>query len=74
MYGYPRATVEIDRRRGWSRMAMLLDARYELRLSKREKEALEASATAQGMNASQYLRWLIKTHDASAVIKSRFVR
>lgn len=49
---------------------MLLDSRYELRLSKRDREALQRSARERGMNSSQYLRWLIKSHDSSSVIKS----
>lgn len=55
-------------------MAMLLDARYEMRLSKRERESLERSARAHGMSASAYLRWLIRTHDAQTVIKSQSLR
>lgn len=49
---------------------MLLDSRYELRLSMREKETLERSAREHGLNASQYLRWLIRTHDSGSIIKS----
>lgn len=51
-------------------MAMLLDARYELRLSKREKDSMERSARERGMNSSQYLRFLIRSHDSTSVIKS----
>lgn len=51
-------------------MAMLLDERYELRLSKRDKETLERSAQERGITASAYLRWLIASHDSGSVIKS----
>lgn len=51
-------------------MTMLLDERYELRLSKRDKETLERSARERGISASAYLRWLIASHDSSSVIKS----
>jgi predicted branched-subunit amino acid permease len=53
---------------------MLLDERFELRLTKREREALDEQARRVGLNASQYLRWMIRTHDTSAVIKSGNVR
>lgn len=52
-------------------MTMLLDERYELRLTKRDKETLERSARERGTTASAYLRWLIASHDTGAVIKSR---
>ena len=43
-------------------MSMLLDKRMELRLSKSEKVALEQAARSAGMNASQYVRYLIRTN------------
>lgn len=55
-------------------MAALMDSRFELRLSKREREALAESAQRHGLTESAYLRWMIGTHDASAVIKSGNVR
>lgn len=45
-------------------MTMLLDERFELRLTKREREALDEQANRVGLNASQYLRWMIRTHDS----------
>ena len=51
-------------------MAMLLDERFELRLTKAERSALDEQARRDGLNASQYLRWMIRTHNISAVIKS----
>lgn len=51
-------------------MSMLLDSRYELRLSKRDRETLERSAQERSISASAYLRWLIASHDSGAVIKS----
>lgn len=55
-------------------MTMLLNERFELRLTKRERDALDEQARRVGLNASQYLRFMIRSHDASAVIKSRSVR
>lgn len=52
-------------------MTALMDSRFELRLSRREREALAEQADRHGLTQSQYLRWLIRTHDLTrAVIKS----
>jgi len=50
-------------------MEMLLDERCELRLSATEKAALEAAARRAGMNASQFVRYLIHTNDINALLK-----
>lgn len=55
-------------------MTMLLDERFELRLTKHERDALDEQARRVGLNSSQYLRWMIRTHDSSAVIKSSSLR
>lgn len=42
---------------------MHFDTRLELRLSREQKDQLEAAAGRAGMNSSQYLRCLIRTPD-----------
>lgn len=51
-------------------MAALMDSRFELRLSKTERETLAESAQTHGLTESAYLRWMIRTHATGAVIKS----